>query len=93
MSKENRSTAYFIHCDLIDKKQNLLNGESSSILALFDIKGVPYEKVRYQTPHTHVLRDTFTGEYVNSLTLAVRDEKGELFDFNGFPLKFKIEIN
>ena len=40
-------TAYFIHCDLIDKEQNLLKGEPSSILALFDIKGVPYEKVRY----------------------------------------------
>ena len=30
-------TAYFIHCDLIDKEQNLLNGELSSVLTLFDI--------------------------------------------------------
>ena len=86
-------TAYFIHCDLVDKEQNLLNGEPSSILPLFDIKGSPYEKVRYQAPQTYVLRDTSTGEYVNSLTLSVRDEKGENFDFNGFPLEFEIEIN
>ena len=39
------------------------------------------------------LRGTSTGEYVNSLTISVRDEKGELFDFNGFPLEFEIEIN
>ena len=37
-------TAYFIHCDLIDNEQNLLNGEPSSVLALFDIKGMPYER-------------------------------------------------
>ena len=54
---------------------------------------MPYEKICYQTPQTHVLRDTSTGEYVNSLTLSVRNEKGELFDFNGFPLEFEIEIN
>ena len=86
-------TAYFIHCDLIDKEQNLLNGEPSSVLALFDIKGVPYEKIRYQTPQTYVLRDTSTGDYINSLTISVRNEKGKHFDFNGYPLELEIEIN
>ena len=50
-------------------------------------------KIRYQTPQTHVLRDTSTGEYVNSLTISVRDESNEIFDFNGFPLELEIEIN
>ena len=44
-------------------------------------------------PQTHVLRDTATGEYVNSLTLSVCDEKDELFYFNGFPLDIEIGIN
>ena len=35
-----------------------------------------------------------TGDYdVNSLTISVRDEKDELFDFNGMPLEFEVEIN
>ena len=88
----NSPSTYFVHCNLVDKKQNLLNGEPSSVLARFDIKGEAYEKVYYQMPQTHVLRDTSTGDYVNSLTISVRDERGELFDFNGFPLEFEIEI-
>ena len=65
-------STYFIHCDLVDKEQNLLNGSPSSVLARFDIKGEPYEKINYQTPQD-VLRDTSTGEYVNSVTLSVRE--------------------
>ena len=72
----NLPTTYFIHCDLIDKKQNLLNGKPSTVLARFYIRGQPFEKVHYQTPQQHVLRDTSTSDYdVNSLTISVRDEK------------------
>ena len=87
-------STYFVRCDLIDKRQNLLNGKPSSVLARFDIRGKPFEKVHYQTTQQHVLRDTSTGDYdVNSLTISVKDEKGNLFDFNGMPLEFELEIN
>ena len=86
-------STYFIHCDLVDKEQNLLNGAPSSVLARFDIKGDAYEKINYQTTQANVLRDTSTGEYVNSVTLSVRDESGNLFDFNDLPLEFELEIN
>ena len=87
-------STYFVHCDLIDKKQNLLNGKPSTVLARFDIRGQPFEKVHYQTPQPHVLRDTDSGDYdVNSITLSVKDEKGNLFDFNNQPLEFEVEIN
>ena len=87
-------TTYFVHCDLIDKRQNLLNGKPSSVLARFDIRGQPFEKVHYQTPQPHVLRDADSGDYdVNSITLSVKDEKGNLFDFNNHPLEFELEIN
>ena len=87
-------STYFVHCDLIDKKQNLLNGKPSTVLARFDIRGKAFEKVHYQTPQPHVLRDTESGDYdVNSITLFVKDEKGNLFDFNGMPLEFEVEIN
>ena len=90
----NSPTTYFIHCDLIDKRQNLLNGKPSTVLARFDIRGQPFEKVHYQTAQQHVLRDTASGDYdVNSITLSVQDKNGNLFDFNDMPLEFEVEIN
>ena len=87
-------TTYFVHCDLIDKRQNLLNGKPSTVLARFDVRGQPFEKVNHQTPQPHVLRDTDSGDYdVNSITLSVKDENGNLFDFNNHPLEFELEIN
>ena len=87
-------STYFVHCDLIDKKQNLLNGKPSTVLARFDIRGQLFEKVHYQTLHPHVLRDTDSGDYdVNSITLSVQDENSNLFDFNNQPLEFEVEIN
>ena len=87
-------STYFVHCGLIDKRQNLLNGKPSTVLARLDVRGKPFEKVHYQTPQPHVLRDTDSGDYdVNSITLSVKDEKGNLFDFNNQPLEFELEIN
>ena len=40
----NLPTTYFIHCDLVDKDLNLLNGKASTVLARFDIRGKPFEK-------------------------------------------------
>ena len=42
--KFNSKDSYFIHCDLIDSEQNLLNGKPSSVLARLDVKGTSYEK-------------------------------------------------
>ena len=87
-------STYFVHCDLIDKRQNLLNGKPSTVLARFDIRGKAFEKVHYQIPQPHVLRDTDSGDYdVNSITLSVQDKNGNLFDFDGMPLEFEVEIN
>ena len=79
---------------MVERRQNLLNGKPSTVLARFDLRGKPFEKVHYQTAQQHVLRDTSTSDYdVNSLTISVQDEQGNLFDFNGMPLKFELEIN
>ena len=87
-------STYFVHCNLIDKRQNLFNGKPSTVLARFDVRGKPFEKVHYQTPQPHVLRETDSGDCdVNSITLSVKDEKGNLFDFNNHPLEFEVEIN
>ena len=85
---------YFIHCDLMDKKQNLLNGKPSTLLAHFNIRGKPFERVHYQTSQPNVFRTIKSGDNdVNEITLAVKDENGELFNFIYMPLEFELEIN
>ena len=88
----NMPTAYFIHCDLIDKTNNLFNAQRSDILAKFDITGKPYEKVMYETASSFPFRDCSTDSHVNSITLSVRDKDGELFDFKGMPIEFELEL-
>ena len=79
---------------MVERRQNLLNEKPSTVLARFDLRGKPFEKVHYQTAQQHVLRDKSTSDYdVNSPTISVQDEQGNLFDFNGMPLKFELEIN
>ena len=85
-------TTYFIHCNLIDKQENLFNGKRSDILASFDVKGKPYEKVSYQASPQQVLRNCSSDEFITSITICMKDENGELFDFKGFPLLFELEL-
>jgi len=39
------------------------------------------------------LRECSTGEFVNQITLSVKDENDEMFDFNGMPIEFVLELN
>ena len=87
------TTAYFIHCDLIDKTNNLFNNKRTDLLAKFDVKGKPYEKVSYVCSSEQPFRDCSTDSHVNSITLSVRDQDGELFDFQGLPIEFELELN
>ena len=86
-------TTYFIHCNLIDKNQNFLNNKKSDDLAELDLKGRPYEKVSYESSTHEPFRECLTDSHVQSITVSVRDQDGELFDFKGFNLEFVLEIN
>jgi len=57
------------------------------------VKGNPFEKVSYKGSPQQVLRDCSTGQFINSITISVKDENGELFDFKGLPLLFELELN
>ena len=85
--------AYFIHCDLIDKTQNFFNGKRSDLFAVVDVKGKPYEKVSYLGSPQQVFRECATDKFINSITLSVKDENGDLFDFKGLSLAFELEFN
>ena len=87
------TTSYFIHCDLINKTNNLFNAKRSDLLAKFDITGKPYEKVSYNASSQQPFRDCSTDKHVNSITLNVRDQDGELFDFKGMPIEYELELN
>ena len=86
-------STYFVYCDLLDPEHNLVNGKRSELLASFDIRGKPFEKVSYQNNDIYSFRDASTFENFNSVTLSVKDENGELFDFNGQELFFTLLIN
>ena len=66
-----KTTAYFIHCDLVDKNNNLYNEKRSDLLAKFDTTGKPYEKIRYDASSQQPFRDCSTDKHVNSITLSV----------------------
>ena len=85
-------STYFIYCNLIDKNQNFLNNNKSDLLAKVDIKGKPYEKISYGATKHEPFRECSTVSHVQSITVSVKDQDGELFDFNGLPLEFVLEI-
>ena len=77
----------------MNKTENLLNGKPSNLLAKFLIRGQPYEQIDYISPSHGFFRDTTSRDNsLHSLTISVKDENGDLFDFEGFPLEFEIEI-
>jgi len=86
-------SSYFIHCDLIDPSKNFLNGKKSKVLAKIDITGSDYDKVTYPSLPQEALRECSTGEFVNQITLSVKDEDGEMLDFSGLPIEFVLELN
>ena len=88
-----KQTAYFIRCDLIDRNYNFFNNKKSDLLAKIDVKGRPHEKVRYDASPQQPIRDCSTDSHVNSITISVRDQNGELFDFKDMPLEFELELN
>ena len=68
-----KKKAYFIHCDLIDRDFNFLNNKKSDLLAKIDVRGRPFEKVRYDASPQQPIRKCSTSEHVNSITISVRD--------------------
>ena len=86
-------TTYFIHCDLFDKNYNILGNKNTDLLAKLDVRGMAYEKVRYDASLQQPIRDCAASSHVSSITINVRDQDGELFYFKDMPLEFELEIN
>ena len=83
---------YLIHCEIIDKYENLFNGSPSSIIAVFDIVVKPFEGVTYQSGSETLMRKINSSNQIASMRIKVTDENNDLIDFNGLPLRFEIEI-
>ena len=93
VKKLNSPSSFFIHCDLIDRDFNFVNNKKSDLLAKIDVKGGPYEKITYKVSSSQPIRDCSTSSHVSSITISVRDVNGNLFDFNGMPLEFELDLN
>ena len=91
--KQIKRPSYFIHCDLINRDFNFVNNKKSDLLAKIDVKGRPYEKITYEASSSRPICDCLTSSHVKSITVSVKDENGELFDFKGMPLEFELELN
>ena len=82
----------FIKCDLVDKMENVFNEKPSNVLACFDIKGSPFERVEYSSKHSPFRKIAGGKKIIDSLRITVTEETGEVIDFNGLPLRFEFEI-
>ena len=85
--------SYFVYCDLVDPVHNLTNWKASTLLGKFDIRGKAFEKVHYQTAEQQGFHDASISEYVNSVTLSVKDADVKVFNFCGQTLHFELRIN
>ena len=77
-------SSYFIHCDLINPTKNFFNGKRSDMIN---------DKFNYPSLPQEALHDCSTGQEVKQISLSVKDESGEMFDFKDLPLEFILEIN
>jgi len=85
-------TSLFIHCDIVDKQNNALNGRPSTLLAKIDVKGKPFEKICYEMLQNLFCKAT-KSRHLNSITLSVVDQNDTLIDFGQFPLEFVLALN
>ena len=60
-----KTNSHFIHCDLIDKDENYFNTKKSDLLAKFDVRGKPCEKVFYQAGNEEPFRKCSTSRDFN----------------------------
>ena len=92
ISRLSLPNSYYIHCDLVHKYLNLHNGEPSDILACIPISGNPQERVTYPQNFQNNSRNAEPLQFANSVTLTVKDENANAFDFSGLPMHFELEI-
>ena len=83
---------YYIHCELVSKDLKLHNGEPSDILACIPISGNPQERVTYPQKFRNNSRHAEPLQFANSVTLTVKDENSNAFDFLGLPMHFELGI-
>ena len=87
----NSKNSYFVHSDLVDKRQNLLNDKPSTMFAKLDVTGQPYTKITYLAIQPNVLRDPSSGDYdVNSITLSVLDKDCNALTSTACPWSLKL---
>ena len=75
---------YLFHRDLLDRDENLFNGELLSVLGYF-------ERVNYSPPNP-VLRKITPRNDITFIRIFVTDENSDIIRFNGMPARLELEI-
>lgn len=60
------------------------------VLGYFDVSGRPFERVKY-SPLDSMMRRIASKNYTSAMRIFVIDETGSIINFNGHPLRFKVE--
>ena len=82
---------YLFHRDLLDRDENLFNGELLSVLGYFDIAESQFERVNYSPPNP-VLRKITPRNDITFIRIFVTDENSDIIRFNGMPARLELEI-
>ena len=84
---------YYIYSDAVSIKNNFHDGKRSSLLECVPIAGNWPELKHYQQVNFFCPKIFCKTKKINSLNLSMKDENGELIDFQNKPLCFEIEVN
>ena len=74
----NSPTTYFVHCDLIDKRQNLLNGNVSKALADKSISDVEFRIISREVEKHHELKATIRDGVTKTQEAATQTQAPDL---------------
>lgn len=82
---------YIINCDFLIKDENLFNSDFLMVFGYFDVSGRFFEWVKYFL-FDFMMRRIVLKNYILVMWIFVIDEIGSIINFNGYLLRFKVEV-
>ena len=88
-----KKNSYFIYCNLIDKEENFFNTKNQIFWLSLTSEESHMKKFFIKPAMKSLFVNVQPVSFLTQLiSITVKDEDGGLFDFNGMPLEFQLEI-